>query len=80
VHEQAAGLIGGALAGRLVHVDGHDRGSLGGQPAQAGQPDAAARAGDHGDSVLQALHVRALSFLCADPGVPGPAGCASPSR
>jgi hypothetical protein len=60
--ERAAGLLRGRLARRLVDVDGnHDR-PLGGQPARAGKPDAAARAGDDGDPVPQPPHARSRRF------------------
>ena len=52
--ELAADLVGGRLAGLGVDVDGDHLGALGGEPARGGQPDAAARAGDDGDPVLQA--------------------------
>jgi hypothetical protein len=45
----------GRLARRLVDVDRHHQGSLGGEPAGAGQADPAARPGDDRHPVLQPL-------------------------
>ena len=76
-----------ALPAVLVDVDRDDHGSLGGQPPGAGQPDPAARPGDDGDPVLQALHlvtahssVEMKTFLMSvkDASASGPSSRPSP--